>query len=212
MSMQLTIPTPGLREVGFDFTAYMRRVCHAIVRQNAELGHIDMQRVAVSFFQARKSVNYGLFTSLTPLQFKDGSDIQVRRGRPFRIQRLVDPNGAEMLYILRFYLPRFLDIPFREKLITIFHELWHISPAFDGDLRRHAGRCYAHTHSQAEYDEQMGQLADRWLETHQPTELVHPLQNTFAKLARQHQVIVGLRLPRPRIIPCAGLSGVTAGP
>ena len=116
MSMQLTIPTPGLRQVGFDFTAYMRRACQAIVRQNAELAHIDMQRVAVAFCQARKRVNYGLFASLTPLRFKDGAEVQIRRGRQYRIQRLVDTQGVEMLYILRFYLPRFLDIPFRERV------------------------------------------------------------------------------------------------
>jgi hypothetical protein len=196
------MPAGGTRAAGFDFTAYMRRVCDTVVRQNEELSHIDMGRVAVAFCQARKRVNYGLFASLTPLRFKDGAEVQVRRGRQLRIQRLVDTQGVEMLYILRFYLPRFLDIPFREKLITIFHELWHVSPAFDGDLRRHAGRCYAHTHSQAEYDEQMGLLADRWLEKHQPTELVMPLQHTFATLARQHKVILGLRLPRPRLIPC----------
>ena len=30
----------------------------------------------------------------------------------------------------------FLDQTFEEKLVTVFHELYHISPAFDGDLRR----------------------------------------------------------------------------
>ena len=45
----------------------------------------------------------------------------------------------------------------------MLHELWHISPDFDGDIRRHAGRYHAHTHSQAEYDDEMGLLADRWL-------------------------------------------------
>ena len=57
-----------------------------------------------------------------------------------------------MLYILNFYLPRFLDLPFREKLTTMLHELWHIGPKFDGDVRRLGGRCFAHGSSQKQYD------------------------------------------------------------
>lgn len=202
MRLQLALPAVKSNPAVFDFTAYMHRVCDAAVRENEELSHIDMQRVAVAFCQARKRVNHGLFASLTPLRFAEGAEFQTRRGRKLRIQRLVDSSGTEMLYILRFYLPRFLDIPFREKLITIFHELWHISPQFNGDLRRHAGRCYAHTHSQAEYDEQMGKLADRWLAEKNPFELLAPLHHNFDSLAQQKKSIVGLRLPRPRLIPC----------
>ncbi len=185
---------------GFDFTGYMEDVCRAIVSDNAELAHIDMSRIAVAYAQARKQVQYGLFASLTPLRFAGGERIEIRRKRQVTIQRIVH-RGEEMLYILRFYLPRFLDLDFREKLITIFHELWHISPDFNGDLRRHPGRCYAHTHSQAEYDEQMGQLADRWLANHRPDELVGPLRDDFSNLHRQHGGIWGLRVPRPRIVP-----------
>ena len=58
---------------------------------------------------------------------------------------------------------RFMDVDFEEKLVTIFHELWHVSPRFDGDLRRHPGRCYMHTGSQKDYDAQMLRLARRWL-------------------------------------------------
>ena len=39
-----------------------------------------------------------------------------------------------MLYLLSFYLPRFLKLPWREKLATVIHELWHVNPQFNGDL------------------------------------------------------------------------------
>ena len=42
---------------------------------------------------------------------------------------------------MSFYLPRFCDQSLDEKLSTVMHELWHISPAFDGDIRRLPGRC-----------------------------------------------------------------------
>ena len=127
-----------------------------------EFRHIDMSLVAVSFRQTRKRMRGGLYASLTPLRFAGGQAQSVRRGRNWKIQRVV-VDGREMLYLLNFYLPRFLDLPFAEKLTTIAHELLHVGPRFDGDLRRFGGRCYAHTHSHAEFDAHAARLAQRWL-------------------------------------------------
>ena len=86
-----------------------------------------------------------------------------------------------MLYILTFYLPRFLDHSFREKLITVFHELYHISPAFNGDIRRMDGRYHVHTHSQQEYDREMDRLVEQYLRRSPPPELLRLSQ---ARLSR----------------------------
>ena len=155
----------------FDFTLHIRRLCDDMIARLNELAHIDMSRVAVSFCQTRKPVPHGMFASLTPLRFAGGASTSIRRGRPVTIQRVHDASGREMLYILSFYMPRFQNLDFREKLITVLHELWHISPDFSGDIRRHAGRYHAHTHSQAEYDDEMGRLADRWQALNPPSEL-----------------------------------------
>jgi len=165
-----------------------------------ELGHVDMNRVAVSFAQARIRSSWGMYASLTPLRFKGGAIEGKRRGRTYAIQRLVDRQDREMLYILTFYLPRFQDQSFREKLITIFHELWHVSPEFDGDLRRHGGRCYAHTHSQAAYDAQMALFADQWLKDGPPAELIEFLRLDFRTLQQAHGRIYGVKVPRPKLI------------
>lgn len=185
----------------FDFTARMRLVCQDMTGRLPELGHIDLDRVLVCFKQARKRVPHGLFASLTPLRFAGGSATTIRRGRHFTIERLIDRAGREMLYVLGFYLPRFMDLKFREKLITIVHELWHISPAFDGDLRRHAGRCFAHTTSQKQYDAQMHRLAQRWLSLGPPEPLWGFLRGDMEELLARHGRIVGVKVPRPRLIP-----------
>lgn len=166
-----------------------------------ELSHIDLDRVLVCFKQARKRVPHGLYASLTPLRFAGGSTTTVRRGRSVTIERLVDATGREMLYILGFYLPRFMDLDFREKLITIVHELWHISPAFDGDIRRHAGRCFAHTPSQKHYDAEMDRLAQHWLSLGPPEPLWGFLRSGMDQLLARHGRIVGVKVPRPRLIP-----------
>lgn len=180
---------------------HMRELCVDMVSRLECLAHIDMARVAVAFAQTRKPTHYGMFASLTPLRFEGGAEHTQRRGRRFTVQRLFADDGREMLYILTFYLPRFMDLPFREKLITVLHELWHISPAFNGDLRRHPGRCFAHSHSQKEYDEQMGRFADAWLATGPEPRRFAFLQTGFADLAKNHGRVFGLRIRRPRLIP-----------
>jgi hypothetical protein len=187
----------------FDFTLHIRRVCDDMVVRLPELAHIDMSRVLVGFCQARKPVPFGMFASLTPLRFAGGAATSVRRGRLHQIEPVCDFTGREVLYILSFYLPRFQNLDFREKLITVLHELWHVSPQFNGDIRRHEGRYHAHTHSQVEYDEEMGRLADRWLETGPPESLWTFLRDDFRQLAARHGGVRGTRIRRPRILPVA---------
>lgn len=188
---------------GFNFTAAMRSVCQHAVALTPELAHVDLSRVAISFSQARSASQYGLFACLTPLRFAGGAETTLRRGIPYTVQRFRDRTGLDYLYILTFCMPRFQNLDLREKLITVFHELWHISPQFDGDVRRHAGRCYAHTGSQAAYDEAMGVLADRWLAAGPPEEAWGFLRLSFAELTQRHGGIHGLKLPRPKLIPLA---------
>jgi len=166
-----------------------------------ELSHIDSSRVVFSFRQTRKATRYGVQATLTPLRFEGGQLHTIRRGRRYGVQRVLDPRGQEMLYVLCVYLPRFMDHTLREKLVTLAHELWHISPEFNGDLRRHAGRCYAHSHSQREYDASMGMLVDRWLAAEPDPQLYGFLHLNFHQLRQQYGDIYGIRLPQPKLIP-----------
>ncbi|MHB0958481.1 MAG: hypothetical protein ACYC0X_16975 [Pirellulaceae bacterium] len=191
------------RPVGFDFTHHLRTVCADMVSRLPELSHVDLTRVAFSFAQARVKGVEGLYASLTPLRFAGGSRVEKRRGRYYRAQTLRGDDGREMLYILSVCLPRFMEVAFREKLATILHELWHIGPQFDGDIRRHAGRCYAHSASQRTYDEAMLRLADRWLALGPPPAIYAFLQCRFADLQRLHGRVHGVRVSRPKLLPVA---------
>lgn len=186
---------------GFDFTAKMRLLCADAIFRLPQLGHIDLDRVAISFSQARKRVDHGYHATLTPMRFEDGSLTSIRNNDRYTVQRLYDADGREMLYILSFYLPRFMDVDFREKLVTIFHELWHINPHFNGDLRRFEGRCYAHTGSQKKYDEEMAQLVDRYLACEPPEPLHRFLKYRFDELHQQHGRVYGMKIPHPKLIP-----------
>ncbi len=185
---------------GFDFTLHMRRLCADLTRRLDELAHIDIDRVAIRFCQARKAVRHGIHASLTPLRFERGELFLRQRGRIMTVERLYDVTGREMLYLLSFYLPRFLERPFEDKLTTVVHELWHIGPAFDGDLRRHPGRCYAHSHSQKQYDALMRELSLKWLSLAPPPETHDFLRFNFAELERTRGPIFGQKIPTPKLL------------
>ncbi len=194
-------PTRGASKTPFDFTGAMRSLCIDICTRLDEFRHIDMSRVAVTFAQTRRRVNYGLQAKLTPMRFEDGKLAALREdGRLWTVQRLYDVADREMLYILTFYLPRFFDQSFTEKMTTVFHELYHISPQFNGDIRRLEGRYHVHSHSQKEYDEQMAALAKTYLGLKPPVELYGFLRKTFRGLKRIHGEVMGLQIPIPKLL------------
>ncbi len=188
------------RPAAFDFTAAMWMLCDDITSRLDGLLHIDMSQVAVSYAQARRRVLHGLQAKLTPMRFEAGASTVYRRGREWTCQRLT-LGGREMLYILTFYLPRFLDQPFHEKMVTVLHELFHISPEFNGDIRRFEGRYHVHSHSQKDYDREMGRLANEYLQLGPPPELYRWLEYDFETLRQQFGGVRGMQIPVPKLIP-----------
>jgi putative metallopeptidase len=183
----------------FDFHGYVRALCADIVRHCAELNHIDVSRLLIGMTQARSNRRAGLQARITPLRFRDGRLARRRRGALYQVQRYF-VEGREMLYLMTFCLPRFLDQDFDDKFITLFHELYHISPAFDGDLRRHDGRCSLHTFSKRLYDDHMAHLARAYLSNGAKRSLHHFLRLNFAQLQHRHGSVVGVVVPRPRLL------------
>jgi len=190
----------------FDFSAAMSELCRDIARRLPAFSHIGMDQVAVAFAQTRRRVSYGLQAKLTPMRFEDGALTMQRNGRTWTVQRLSHHN-REILYILTFYLPRFLNHTFREKMVTVFHELYHISPQFNGDIRRLDGHYYVHSHSQKEYDRRMARFVDTYLETNPPTDVYSFLRLKFSTLQSRYGQVVGLQIPVPKLIPVSESSG-----
>jgi predicted metallopeptidase len=184
----------------FDFCQAMTDLCKDICKRHPEFFHIRMDQVAVTFSQTRSPVEWGLQARLTPLRFQGGSRVERRKGRLWTVQRVVH-QGQECLYLLTFLLPRFLNLSFEEKLITVFHELYHVSPEFNGDIRRFSGSCYVHTGSQKNYDRQMGVFAHEYLRMMPSDELFRFLKFDFAELQQGLGAVVGLRIAIPRLIP-----------
>lgn len=185
---------------GFNFTLAMHRLCEDVCERMDEFRHIHMPQIAVTFAQTRSRVSHGMQAKLTPLRFESGSLTTFRHGRTWAVQKLLC-GEQEMLYILTFYLPRFLQHDFREKMITVLHELYHISPEFNGDIRRHSGRYHVHSHSQKEYDRQMGVLVDAYMRTRPDPEVYGFLSHNYKSLSTKYGGVVGMKVAIPKLIP-----------
>ena len=178
----------------------MNEICCDLVSVLPELWHIDMSRVGVCYVQARKAVAHGMQATLTPMRCEGGELYEYRHGTRYTTQRLF-LNDLEMLYILSFYLPRFMEETAEEKVSTIVHELWHIGDSFDGDLRRHEGRCYMHSSSQKEYDEHALALARRWWRSPSASRFHEILHLQFDGLKRRFGRVHGRQIAHPKLLP-----------
>jgi hypothetical protein len=190
----------GPVEEAFDFCGHVRRLCADIVSRCPELNHIDVSRLLFAVTQARSGQIHGLQARVTPLRFRNGHLVRRRDGVVYQVQRYV-VDGQDVLYLVTFCLPRFLDQGFDDKFITLFHELYHISPSFEGDLRRLDGRCAVHSASKRAYDAHMAELARAYLAGGANKSLHGFLRMNYSQLAHRHGSVVGVVVPRPRLLP-----------
>lgn len=181
-----------------DFTQAMRGLMADVVRHCPELSHIRLEQVLIGLSRARKDEATGQFAKICPLRFEGGRDWVIHRKRKFVMPKLVY-QGHEILYIIYFCMPKFLQsLKTEDKLLTVFHELYHISPRFDGDIRRFPGRKFAHGHSRDAYNEQVRRLVEAYLSNGGSRDAWRFLEHSFEDLEREHQGIVGLKVRQPR--------------
>ncbi|BCG45631.1 hypothetical protein GEOBRER4_n0391 [Citrifermentans bremense] len=184
-----------------NLTGELERLIRDITARIPQLQHVMPDRLLVCVSTGR-TTRGGSLAKIHPLRFAGGErSVKARRGRRSVLCTMptIKHQGEEMLYVIYFLVPRFLELPQREKLITIFHELYHISPACDGDIRRFPGRNYAHGSSTKSYNLLMGKLVDAYLEMIPEHSALDFLEGDLASLRSRHKAIVGRRLQAPRI-------------
>ena len=184
-----------------NLTGELERLIRDITARSPELEHIAPEKLLVCVSSGRPSPG-GSLAKIHPLRFAGGEkSVKTRRGRRSVLCTMptIMHQGEEILYVVYFLVPRFLELPFREKLITIFHELYHISPTCDGDIRRFPGRNYAHGSSTRSYNALMGTLVDDYLERLPDRSSIGFLEGNLAELRSRHHAIVARRLQAPRI-------------
>jgi len=134
------LPTPPKR---YDLTANIHSLMGELAAVVPGLSHVDAGQVFVGLSIAKSSRRSGTFACCIPLRFDGGDRTLARRGRVWEWPPML-VDGREMLYCINFTVPRFLDLTARDKLDTVVHEMCHISPRFDGSLRRFGDGRHAH--------------------------------------------------------------------
>ena len=186
----------------FDFSRKMSLLIDDISRRVEEFSTIRSDQLAVAVSQTRNNEMHGIQAKVTPLRFAGGHITQEVGGRVWGLERLFDSRtNQEILYVITFYLPRFQNQSFEEKIITVFHELFHIDPKFNGDIRRFSGRYHLHSKSQKEFDNEMSRLANRYLSLNPAPETYRFLELSFHALQKRHNHVVGLKIATPKIVP-----------
>lgn len=184
----------------FDFCGHGRRLLEDMVARTPDLAHVRLPQILIGVLQARNGRPHGLQARVTPLRFPHGRLQRRRRDTVYQVQRYF-LGEHEFLYLMTFCLPRFQNQSFNDKVITLFHELFHLGPEFNGDLRRHEGRYQLHTHSQRCYDRYMADLARAYLQSKPNPDLHAFLHLSFAQLQHRHGAVAGIVVPRPKVIP-----------
>jgi hypothetical protein len=184
----------------FNYTDAVSEVVRDVVSTLEELRHVDLDRVLLSIAQARQATTHGLYASCMPLRFEGGAREATLRKHRYRMP-LLQHEGREVLYLLYFMLPRFHEEQdYHGKLATIIHELYHISPLFNGDIRRFPGKNFAHGHSREVYHAAMCRLADRYLEA-SPRARSHAFLGVpFPELLKRPGGVVGRCIPKPKAV------------
>lgn len=188
---------------GFHFTEAMVTLALEVCANEPEFRQIDMTRVLVTGVVSRNRSKYGVQARVTPMRFKEGSLTRRRRGVLYGITRYY-VGDREMLYLLSFVLPRFLNLPFEEKLATLFHELYHMSPAFDGDVRRFGGRV--HARGKEAYHRGMIRMAEAYRKRQGDSPASDFLKWTYQDYQQQFGGVRAVVVPCPRLVPISSLS------
>ncbi len=180
-----------------DLTENLSRIIREITESVPGFSHIDPSKTLVCLSTNRAGSGGCTFAKVVPSRFKGGAEKILHYGRWFRIPPVIY-NGIEQKYIIYFYMPRFFNLPPEEKLRVIFHELYHISPDFNGDIRRLGEVKAAHGHSKKHYDSQFENEKDLFHEKIKGTTMYRFLEYSSSDLMNKFSDIVALRLKVPK--------------
>jgi hypothetical protein len=195
-----------------DFNQAMTRLVAEVAANVREFHTIDPQQVLVSAAFSRKARRAGLLAYVLPLKYREGSPVDRRvRGQKVYHWAMLPTfhreTGKEVLYIVYFMLPRFYNLGLKEKLETVVHELYHISPKFNGDLRWFKGRSALHGDMKS-YDKKVKELTDEFLNSPHDAGAYEFLKGSFSQSEKKFERILArhIREPRPKLLKVANLN------
>jgi predicted metallopeptidase len=184
-----------------NLTDFLTAVIASAVEFSHSFRHVDIRSLLVCVSSNKVTGRGGSYGKLVPMRFRNGSEFLQHNRRLYTIPRVYH-NDARILYLVYFYMPRFLDLPPREKLRVIFHELYHIDPTFNGDIRRMGAVKSAHGFSKKHFNSLFEKDASGFMESITGTEMHSILSMTSDLLYAAYETVVArrMKIPRPVMI------------
>lgn len=171
-----------------NLTDTLSLITHEMIIRTPEFRGYDINRMLICCASNRSDSRGGIYGKLVPLKFEGGSDIINFHGRTYTIPKIIH-NNIEIRYLIYYYHPKFFDISAREKVNVMFHELYHISPDFNGDIRRMGKFKKTHGHSKKSFEEKYLDYAEEFYSYVKETPYhaflemsSRDLQNSFKKI------------------------------
>jgi len=171
-----------------NLTDILTLIIHDMVNSTEEFKSFDLNKILVCCASNRKDFRGATYGKLLPLRFKDGSDIIKHNGRFYTIPK-VKLNEVEILYIIYLYIPKFFNLSAKDKVNVMFHELYHINPEFNGDIRRMGKFKSAHGHSRKSFEEKYIEYADNFFRNIKETPYFNFLQMNSEDIQNQFKKI-----------------------
>ncbi len=144
-------PSPALKAI--NLSDFLHDLIADICRHTSFFSHIDTEKIHICISSNRAGGRGATFGKVVPLKFKGGEEVLYHRGKCYVMPK-IEVHSIRILYLIYFYMPRFTDLAPIEKLRVIFHELYHIHPEFNGDIRRFGKNGSAHGTSKKKFDTQ----------------------------------------------------------
>ncbi|HDP80611.1 MAG TPA: hypothetical protein ENN21_07200 [Spirochaetes bacterium] len=179
-----------------DLTDVLTALAQEIVLRCPSFSHCDLSKITLCL-GSNRSGRGAIYGKLVPLRFRGGAASLGYRGKTYTMP-VVMRNGVEQRYIIYFYYPRFFDLSPLEKLRVLFHELYHISPDFNGDIRRMAPVKASHGGSRKGFDRNFQEELALFHAHISSTPYMKFLAMDAAALHRAFKKVTGTRMKTPR--------------
>ncbi len=161
--------------------------------------HIDTEKLHICISSNRAGGRGATFGKVVPMKFKGGEEILHYRGKCYAMPK-IEVNSIRILYIIYFYIPRFTDLAPIEKIRVIFHELYHIHPDFNGDIRRFGKNGSVHGKSKKQFDTQFEREVISYAEEIRNTPMWEFLSLNTSEIFKNYQKVLSYRMKTPKPI------------
>jgi predicted metallopeptidase len=177
-------------------TEVLSSLIASIVKHTPTFSHIDISALMVCV-ASNRSGRGGAFGKLIPMRFENGSRFIRFKKRLYAMPEIMT-NDLQCLYIIYFYMPKFFNLNPLDKLNVVFHELYHISPEFNGDIRRIALKRKAHGGSRKRYDSMYFSEFEAYANSHVFSEFYDFLSMDSKSLFDSFDRVYANRMPVPK--------------